>query len=110
MIKSFKNVLVGGALVVAVAVQATGAMAAGFTVVNTNQQRSVQNVWYALAGEPDPWHTADVEVAVAPGSVSTFNGLSGQNCLYDIKIQYSDGYTETFDNVNVCRYDRVIAT
>ena len=82
----------------------------GFIVVNTNAERSIQKVWTALAGErDDPWNVADVDAAIAPNTNSTFR-MSGSNCLYDVKVEYSDGYVMTFDNVNVCRMDRVIGT
>ena len=112
MRKIITAALAGTVLTLAGVGQTTIAQAGdrGFIVVNTNAERSIQTVWTALAGErADPWAVADVDSAIAPNTNSTFT-MSGSNCLYDVKVQYSDGYVLTFDNVNVCRMDRVIGT
>lgn len=46
--------------------------------------------------------------AIRPKSESTFT-MSNENCLFDIKVRFSDGYEATFNNVNICRSDRVLA-
>jgi hypothetical protein len=76
--------------------------------VNRNSQRSIQQVFFANAGESDPWQAANVDEAIRPKSKSTFT-ISGENCLFDVKVKFSDGYEATFNNVNVCRGDRVLA-
>lgn len=79
------------------------------TVVNRNSTRAIQRVWFANAGErTDPWQAANVDAAIAPQSRSVFT-LSGPNCLFDIKVRFSDGYESSFGNVNVCRGDHVVA-
>ena len=97
------------ALTLAGTLPSTSALADGsLTVVNRNSNRAIQQVWFANAGESDPWQEANVEEAIRPQSQSTFN-MSGDNCLFDIKVRFSDGYESTFTNVNVCRGDRVLA-
>lgn len=82
----------------------------GFIVVNRNAEQSVVNVWTALAGQAsDPWEAASIEAVIAPRTSSTFS-MSGTPCLYDVKLQYGDGYVLTFDDVDVCRMDEVIGT
>jgi hypothetical protein len=101
--------LAGGALVLSGMLPCTSALAGGtLTVVNRNSSRAIQQVWFANAGESDPWQEANVEEAIRPQSESTFT-MSGENCLFDIKVRFSDGYEATFNNVNVCRGDRVLA-
>ena len=109
---SMKAALAGGVLMIIGLGQVSGALAAdkGFVVVNTNSQRAIQNVWTALAGErDDPWKPANVNEAIGPQTNSTFT-ISGSNCFYDVKVQYSDGYVQTFSNVNVCRMQEVTAS
>ncbi|GLS24045.1 hypothetical protein GCM10007874_70660 [Labrys miyagiensis] len=108
MSKSIKALVVVGALAMGALFQGSAAMAGEFTVVNRNDNLAIQNVWFAHAGESDPWKAADVDAAIAPNSTSDFT-ISGNNCLFDIKVRFSDDYTSTYDNVNVCRGDRVIA-
>ena len=82
----------------------------GFIVVNTNAEQSIVKVWTALAGEAnDPWEAAAMEAVIAPSTRSPFN-MSGTSCLYDVKVEYGDGYVLTFDDVDVCRMDEVIGT
>jgi len=87
----------------------TSAFADGtVTVVNRNSGRSIQEVFFANAGESDPWQPADLASPVAPQSSKVLS-MSGSNCFFDIKVRFSDGYEATFTNVNVCRNDRVLA-
>ncbi len=97
------------ALALAAMLPSTAALAGGtLTVVNRNSSRATQQVWFANAGESDPWQEANVNEAISPKSESTFT-MSGENCLFDIKVRFSDGYEATFNNVNICRGDRVLA-
>jgi len=101
--------LICGAFALSGMLPSTSALADGtITVVNRNSSRAIQQVWFANAGESDPWQEASVEEAIRPQSQSTFT-MRGDNCLFDIKVRFSDGYESTFTNVNVCRGDRVLA-
>lgn len=88
------------------------AMAAGrsFYVNNTNAKVSVQRVWYAQAGTNENWEEVFLDYPIKPNNKSSFTMGSGDVCLYDIKLKFSDGYEQTFENVNVCRGDGVHAT
>jgi hypothetical protein len=104
-----KVALFVGAVTFAALTQASSAMAGGdFTVVNHNDSVAIQDVWFAHAGESDPWTAADVEEAIGPNTKSEFT-ISGNNCLFDIKVRFSDDVTSTYSNVNVCHGDSVLA-
>ena len=82
-----------------------------FTIMNSNSSVSVQRVWTARAGESkDPWHEVEMKYAVKPNTSSNFTMGTGDVCLYDIKIQFSDEVVQQFDNVNVCKGQTVTAT
>ncbi|HEX4694101.1 hypothetical protein [Sphingomonas sp.] len=91
---------------------ASPALAAGrgFYVNNTNSSVSVQRVWYAAAGTTQTWEEIYLDYPVKPNTKSNFTMGDGDTCLYDIKLKFSDGYEQTFANVNVCRGDGVHAT
>ena len=95
----------------AVTVPAVADAGRNFTVYNGNSSVSVQRVWTARAGESkDPWHEVDMKYAIKPKSSSNFTLGTGDVCLYDIKIQFSDEVKQQFDNVNVCRGQTINAT
>lgn len=99
---------VGGFL--ATAAPASAEMGRGFDVVNRNVSASVQRVWTALNGRQDlPWVAANLNSAVAPRATTRLTLGEGANCFYDVKVQFSDGYALTFVNINVCRFDSVLA-
>jgi len=108
-----KLIKVGVAASLLVAGMATAGMPSGrnFTVKNTNSKVSIQRVWYARAGEEgDPWHEVMLDYAVKPGTTSNFTMGTGDICLYDIKVQFSDAYVQQRDNINVCRGDTAVFT
>ena len=90
----------------------TAAMADGrsFYVNNTNGSVSVQRVWYAQAGTNQTWQEVYLDYPIKPNTKSSFTMGNGDVCIYDIKIKFSDGYEQEFENVNVCRGDGVKAT
>ncbi len=94
-----------------VAVPAVADAGRNFTIYNGNGTYSIQRVWTARAGESsDPWHEVTMKYAIKPRTTSNFTMGDGNVCLYDIKVQFSDEVTQQFDNVNVCRGQRVNAT
>jgi hypothetical protein len=99
------------AAVVAVSI-ASPAMAAerSFYVNNTNDSVSVQRVWYAQAGTNQVWQEVYLDYPIKPNTKSSFTMGNGDVCLYDVKIKFSDGVEQSFENVNVCRGDGVRAT
>ncbi|WP_448951007.1 hypothetical protein [Labrys neptuniae] len=104
-----KKIFAFGSMMLAGLMLSTSALADGtVTVVNRNSGRSIQEVFFANAGENDPWQSADLESPVAPQS-SKILSMSGSNCFFDIKVRFSDGYETTFPNVNVCHNDSVLA-
>ncbi len=113
MMQSIKTIGVLAAAVAAVIVPGSAMADSGrnFTISNGNGSVSIQRVWTARAGESgDPWHEVSMKYAIKPKTTSNFTMGDGDVCLYDIKIQFSDEYTQQFDNVNVCRGDTVNAT
>ncbi len=78
------------------------------TVRNANGTVSIQRLWTAPAGTRQPWTETFLESPILGSRLFTFEN-SVSTCLFDVKIQFSDGVVETFDNVNVCRGDSVRA-
>jgi hypothetical protein len=82
-----------------------------FYLYNSNSSVSIQRVWTALAGDSeDAWTPATLNSQVDPGETTSFSLGEGPSCFYDVKVQFSDGYVQTFANINVCRGDKVTAT
>ena len=82
-----------------------------FYLYNSNGSVSIQRVWTALAGDSeDAWTPATLNSQVDPGETTSFSLGTGPSCFYDVKVQFSDGYVQTFANINVCRGDKVTAT
>jgi len=110
MISAFKSI--GAAAALAAVSIATPAFASdrSFYINNTNSSVSVQRVWYAAAGTKDTWQEIYLDEPVTPKTKSTLSMDDGDTCLYDIKLKFSDGYEQTYANVNVCRGDGVRAT
>ena len=107
----FKLIKAGVAASLLVAGMATAGMPSGrnFTIKNTNDSVSVQRVWTARAGESgDPWHEVMLDYAIKPGSTSNFTMGTGDICLYDVKVQFSDAVVQTRANINVCRGDTAV--
>ncbi len=97
--------------VLATALPASAGEDRGFKLENTNASVSIQRVWTALAGDKDDARTpATLNSQVDPGELTSFSLGEGPSCFYDVKVQFSDGYEQTFANVNVCNYDKVTAT
>ena len=110
MRNSIRAAVLSGAFFISVAAQVSGAMAGpGCVVVNTNDDVSIQQVYVANAGESDPWRPANMDHAIAPGTQSSFT-VPGDACFYDVKVRFSEGAEQTFDNVDVCKGDRVVAS
>ena len=59
---------------------------------------SPQRVWYAPAGTNASWTEMPADAITA----RRYDLGPGATCLYDVKLQYADGYMQVFDNVNVC--------
>jgi len=112
MIKTITKFAIGAALAAAT-LAPTAAFAAddgSFTIVNKNGSASIQRVWYATAGNSsDPWKEVYLDYPIKPNTDSRFTMNPGNTCMYDLKVQFSDGYTSTFSNVNVCRGDKANA-
>ncbi|WP_375397637.1 hypothetical protein [uncultured Sphingomonas sp.] len=109
----FKTIKAGLAAVILMAATMPGAALAsgrGFVVVNQNGKVSVQRVWYAAAGTKQPWKEVFLDYPIKPKTSSNFTMPEGSICLYDVKIQFSDTYTQSFANINVCRFDKAMAT
>jgi len=112
MIKAIKAGTAAAVLIAGMtAVPAVADSGRNFTIWNGNGTYSIQRVWTARAGESaDPWHEVTMKYAIKPKTSSNFTMGTGNVCLYDIKIQFSDEVTQQFDNVNVCRGQTVNAT
>ena len=112
MIKAIKASAAATALIAGIlAAPAVADSGRNFTIYNGNATYSVQRVWFARAGESsDPWTEVSLKYAIKPRTNSNFTMGTGNVCLYDIKIQFSDEVVQQFDNVNVCRGQTINAT
>lgn len=112
MIKAIKAGTAAAVLIAGmVGVPAVAESGRNFTIYNSNADVSVQRVWTARAGESkDPWHEVEMKYAVKPKSSSNFTMGTGDVCLYDIKVQFSDEVVQQVDNVNVCRGQTITVT
>lgn len=81
-----------------------------FFVNNTNSSVSIQRVWYSPSGTPDPWIEARMSSPIYANQRMGFTMPGGDNCFFDVKVQFSDGYVQNFDEVNFCSGQGVRAT
>src|SRR5579871_4604093 len=96
--------------IVAAAFDSTAAFASetygNFFVENTNRKAEIVQVWSALAGTNDPWKPITLTQNIKPGYYREFS-YHGENCTYDVKIRFDDGYEQGFKRVNVCEGSRL---
>jgi hypothetical protein len=81
-----------------------------FSVVNQNASAAIQRVWFVQIGSNAAWTEVHLDYPIKPSTRSPFAMATGDACLYNIKIRFSDGNEQTFENINVCRGDEVTAT
>lgn len=81
-----------------------------FYLYNSNGEVSIQRVWTHLSGSDEDWVAATLNSQVDPGETTSFSFGDGPSCFFDVKVQFSDSYVQTFTNVNVCRGDKVTAS
>lgn len=77
-----------------------------FFVENNNRKAQIVQVWGALAGTDDPWHQITLSDSIKPGYYREFS-FHGENCTYDMKIRFNDGYEQWFNRVNLCDGSRL---
>ena len=96
----------------AMLVTPAAAMADGrkFSVTNRHASAVIQRVWFVQVGSNGAWTEVPLDYPIKPNNMSPFTMPAGDACLYNIKIHFSDGGEQTFENVNVCRGDEVTAT
>ena len=97
-------------VIAATALNGTCALASetygSFFVENTNKKAEIVQLWSALAGTDDPWHAITLTQNIKPGYYREFS-YHGENCTYDLKIRFDDGYEQWFNRVNVCDGSRL---
>jgi hypothetical protein len=95
------------ALAVAAAVANSGTAAfasethGSFFLENTNRRVTIVQLWGAPAGTDDPWQAVPLNNSIRPGNYAEI-AYRGDNCSYDLKIRFRDGYEQQFTRVNVC--------
>ena len=72
-----------------------------FFLENTHKKAEIVQLWSALAGTDDPWQPVTLSKSVKPGDYRQIS-YHGENCSYDLKIRFNDGYEQGFRSVNVC--------
>lgn len=106
---AFKSLL--RPLAVVAALTAAGTASAGtFKIYNSHPTATIQRLWTAPAIKGTVWREFYLDFPVDARTTNNFTMPGGSYCLYDMKIRFSDGYEQTFANVNICRGDKVIAS
>ena len=78
-----------------------------FIVFNSNKDLSIERVWFVHDGL---WVEVKGKVDIKPKTSATFTVYTSPSCLFDVKIQFADGFTQQWENVNVCTGETVTAT
>jgi len=81
-----------------------------FAVVNKNGSAAIEHVWLVPIATNADWTEIRLDYPIKPNNRSPFAMAAGDACLYNIKVRFSDGSEQAFENVNVCRGDEVTAT
>lgn len=75
-------------------------------VVNNNAYYSVERLWTAPVGYS--WAETYLNFSIRPRTNSYVDWANTTHCIYDVKVQLSNGTTQWFKDVNVCRGDNII--
>ncbi len=80
------------------------------TVSNTNATVAIRRIWRGDMNGEGPWVEMTLDAPIPPDRRATFSLGNGTSCLYEFKMQFTDGYEQIVQNVNVCRGDTIKAT
>jgi len=72
-----------------------------FFLENASRKAEIVQLWSAMAGTDDPWQPVTLSKSIKPGYYREIS-YHGENCSYDLKIKFDDGYEQGFKRVNVC--------
>ena len=101
--------LLAGMILIAVAAPSLADSSHRFTVKNSNASLSITRIWYVPSSD-GPWRELDKPTEIKPKTSSTIAVSSQDLCIFDVKVQFSDGVSQVFENVNACKGDTVVAT
>jgi hypothetical protein len=112
MFNRFKTgkVIAFGAMLVGLNVATAHAGMQDFEFVNLNNQASIVQAWVAAAGTDEPWKTISIYTPIAPRATSPITLSGYQGCMFDLKVSFSDGYQQSFSNVNLCTVKHIVAS
>lgn len=108
--KILRSLLRPALAIAAVTAGSSGAYAGTFNIYNSHTSATVQRLWTAPAIKDTPWQEFYLDFPIQALTTNRFTISNGSFCLYDMKVRFSDGYEQTFANVNICRGDRVVAS
>jgi hypothetical protein len=80
-----------------------------FEFVNTHSSASIVQAWIRSAGS-DAWNPVTRFTPLGPGGSEKIVVNRGNGCMADVKILFDDGYVGYFNNVNLCKVARLIAS
>jgi hypothetical protein len=80
-----------------------------FEFVNTHRSASIVRAWIR-ASDSNGWNPVARFMPVGPGASEKIVVNGGDGCMADVKILFDDGYVGYFNNVNLCRVARLIAS
>lgn len=98
---------------IAAALFASGAACAqtapnpSFNIVNRTQH-TINEVYASAAGNTNWGRDRLVDKTVAPGSTFAVRLPADGNCIYDIRVVYTNGTADERRNLNTCNLDNVI--
>ena len=80
-------------------------LAAGFDIENHSQLSVVRA--FAKPQSAQKWGSPLPNSSVAASSTGSVKVASETNCLYDVRLEFSDGHAEERLKVDVCKHERI---
>ncbi len=84
--------------------------AAGFEVINIHASARIHGIWMARSGTSEPWSPVTLSSAIGSQTYRSFTVTDQSGCLYDFTVRFDDGAAQTFDKVDVCKKQKMIAS
>ena len=75
-----------------------------FRFVNTSSA-VIQGAWISLSNPRAPWLRIELSSPIGPNGTREIgmSGWSGSQCHFDVKVEFDNGRSALWKNVNLCR-------
>jgi len=103
------KVVTFGAVLVGLSVATAQAGKQDFEFVNLNRSASIVGAWMAGAGTTGAWEPVTIYKPIAPRTSGRITINGDKRCAFDIKVRFDDGVEQTFDDIDLCTTNKVIA-